>query len=147
MKKRILIADDDESVRKMVARVLESAGYAVSQTATGREAVAKFRVTPPDLVLLDVKMPDEDGWAAFELMSGLAPLVPVIVITAWSDQYEQAVQRGIDALMEKPLDLPLLLKTIEELLAEPEPERTQRLTSRTFTTAYLAYAGLATGQG
>ena len=136
--KRILIADDDESVRKMVARVLESTGYSTVLASNGREAVAKARSTQPDLILLDVKMPEQGGWEAFEQISREAGLVPVIVITAWADQYEEAVQRGIDALMEKPLDLPVLLKTIENLLREPEPQRIRRLTSRNFTTSYLA---------
>jgi CheY-like chemotaxis protein len=144
--KKILIADDDESVRKMVARVLESAGYDTLLAKDGREAVAKSRTAQPDLILLDVKMPEQGGWEAFEKISKAAGLIPVIVITAWANQYDQAVQRGIDALMEKPLDLPLLLQTIENLLREPEPQRVRRLTDRSFTTAYLAnIPGVATG--
>ncbi|HWW00012.1 MAG TPA: response regulator [Candidatus Acidoferrum sp.] len=136
--KKILIADDDASVRKMVARVLESAGYSTVLASGGREAVAKSRSTQPDLILLDVKMPEQGGWEAFEHISRVAALIPVIVMTAWPNQYEQVVQRGIDALMEKPLDLPLLLRTIEGLLREPEQQRSRRLTNRNFTTAYLA---------
>jgi phosphoserine phosphatase RsbU/P len=144
--KRILIADEDESVRKMVARVLESAGYSTVLAGDGREAVAKSRAAQPDLILLDVKMPEQGGWEAFEQISEAADLIPVIVITAWPDQYKQAVRRGIDALMEKPLDLPLLLQTIESLLREPEPERVRRLTNRSFTAAYLAsISGVARG--
>ena len=133
--KKILIADDDESVRKMVARVLESAGYGTLLAKDGCEAVAKSRTEEPDLILLDVRMPEQGGWEAFEEIGKAAGLIPVIVITAWPNQYEQAVQRGIDALMEKPLDLPLLLQTIENLLREPEPQRARRLTDRSFTTA------------
>ena len=139
MNKRVLLADDDESVRKMVGRVLESAGYHVLQASTGTEAVAKFRTGQPHLVLLDLKMPDQEGWEAFEQLSHYDPLVPVIVITAWPNQYDEAVQRGIDALMEKPLDIPLLLQTIQKLLDEPERKRTERLTDRNFTTAYLSH--------
>jgi CheY-like chemotaxis protein len=141
MKKKILLADDDESVRKMVGRVLETAGYAVLPASTGREAVTKYRSGQPDLLLLDLKMPDHDGWEAFEQISAANPLVPVVVITAWPNQYDAAVQRGIDALMEKPLDLPVLLQTIEDLLAESEQDRTRRLTDRNFSTAHLTPAG------
>jgi CheY-like chemotaxis protein len=137
MNKRVLLADDDESVRKMVGRVLETAGYHVLRASTGNEAVAKFRAGQPHLVLLDLKMPDQEGWEAFEQLSRHDPLVPVIVITAWPNQYDEAVQRGIDALMEKPLDIPLLLQTIQKLLDEPEHKRTERLTDRSFITAYL----------
>jgi two-component system response regulator VicR len=88
----------------------------------------------PDLVLLDINMPDQDGWRAFESMEKSRPLVPVIVITARPHQYEQAVKLGIDALMEKPLNLPFLLATIAELLAESEGERLRRLTNPEFKT-------------
>ncbi|HWI57213.1 MAG TPA: response regulator, partial [Bacillota bacterium] len=61
MKKQILLADEDESVRKMVARVLETAGYAVALAHTGSEAVARVRDRPPDLVLLDLMVPNAGG--------------------------------------------------------------------------------------
>jgi DNA-binding NtrC family response regulator len=70
-------------------------------------------------------------------MNQTHPMVPVIVITARPQQYQHAAKLGIDALMEKPLDLPLLLATIADLLAEPELERMQRLTDRSFKTTYL----------
>jgi two-component system response regulator MtrA len=138
MKKQILLADDDESVRKMVGRVLESAGYEVLHACSGNEAVTKFRNNRPDLVLLDLKMPDQEGWETFDQLSHCDAMVPVIVITAWPNQYEVAVQRGIDALMEKPLDMPVLLRTIQGLLEEPEQTRVHRLTQPSFTTAYLS---------
>jgi CheY-like chemotaxis protein len=141
MKKKILLADDDESVRKMVGRVLETAGYAVLPATTGQEAVARHQSGQPDLVLLDLKMPDHDGWESFKQISEANPLVPVIVITAWPNQYDEAVQRGIDALMEKPLDIALLLQTIQDLLAESEQDRARRLTDRNFTTTLLTPAG------
>ena len=140
MKKKILLADDDESVRRMVARVLETAGYAVVLAGSATEAVSRFRSSQPDLVLLDLKMPDKDGWSVFDRISSVAPMAPVVIITAWPNQYEQAVRRGIDALMEKPLDLQLLLDILKKLLAESEQERTVRLTNRNFTTLRLGSA-------
>jgi CheY-like chemotaxis protein len=125
--KKILVADDDSSVRKMVTRVLETAGYAALAVPTGEEAVARFMAARPDLALLDLKAPDHTGWELYEQLSRLDPMVPVILLTAWPGQYEQAVQRGIDALMEKPLDLPLLLKTIQRLVSEPTALRARRL--------------------
>ena len=58
-------------------------------------------------------MPDRDGWDVFGLLHQTHPLVPVIVITAQSQQYKRALENGVDALMEKPLDIPLLLETIQ----------------------------------
>jgi len=140
MKKRILLADDDESVRRMVARVLEGAGYAVIMAGNAAEAVSRFRSSQPDLVLLDLKMPDKDGWSVFEDISAVDPLAPVVIITAWPNQYGEAVRRGIDALMEKPLDLERLLDILQKLLTESEQERTARLTNRNFTTLRLGSA-------
>ena len=136
--KKILLADDDAGVRETVGHVLESECYQVMPAKTGREAARKFIVELPDLVLLDLNMPDRDGWEAFDLMNSTHPLVPVIVITARPGEYDHAVELGVDALMEKPLDLPLLLSTIAGFLNESESERIRRLTSRDFKTVLLA---------
>ena len=66
MKKRILLADDDPGIREMLGRVLESEQYEVVLAGTGREAVAKFAAHLPDLILLDLNMPDLDGWEAID---------------------------------------------------------------------------------
>src|SRR5260221_13869276 len=147
MTKRILLADDDAGVRHMLGRVLESEHYEVVTAGTGREAAARFLDKLPDLVLLDLNMPDQDGWEAFDLMTDRRPFVPVIVITARPQQYQSAVDYGIDALMEKPLNLPLLLATITDLLAESKPDRVRRLTNRNFKTIFLnSHAGVASSE-
>jgi DNA-binding response OmpR family regulator len=137
MGETILLADDDASVRTMIARVLASEHYQVLAASTGSEAASQFLNGPPDLVLLDLNMPEKDGWEAWRLMSTLHPLVPVIVITARPNQFAHAQEMGIDALMEKPLDLALLLRTIHDLLAEPDDQRIARLARRTFKTRLL----------
>jgi DNA-binding response OmpR family regulator len=137
MSKTILLADDDASVQTMIRRVLESEHYRVLLASTGREAASQFLNGPPDLVLLDLNMPDKDGWEAWQIMDTLHPFVPVIVITARPNQYEKAKRMRIEALMEKPLDLPLLLRTINRLLVEPDEERIRRITDRNFKTTLL----------
>lgn len=141
MKKKILLADDDPGVRSTLRRVLESEDYQVVTSANARETWAKFTEELPDLVLLDLNMPDRDGWEVFKLISAEHPLVPVIVITARPQQYEQAAYLGVDAIMEKPLDLPCLLKTMAGYLAESEKERVQRLTRPDFHTVLLPESG------
>src|ERR1017187_8433905 len=138
MKTKILLADDDADVREMLGRVLESEHYEVVLAKTGRETATKFIADVPDFVLLDLNMPDRDGWDAFDLMEQTHPLVPVIVITARPQQYKHAAELAIDALMEKPLNLPVLLATIADSLAESETERVQRLTDPGFKTTYLS---------
>jgi DNA-binding response OmpR family regulator len=145
MTKRILLADDDPGVRELLGRLLESEHYRVAVAKTGREAAGKFASDPPDLVLLDINMPDKDGWEAFRLMYDQQPFVPVIVITARPNQYQHAADLGVDALMEKPLNLAVLLEAIRKLLTEPEAQRTTRLTNRDFKTVFLNHATLASG--
>jgi CheY-like chemotaxis protein len=121
MKHQLLIADADGSVRQLVARVLESAGYTVTSVANGREAVGELRSVQPDLVLLDLETPKPEGWRAIEHIRQLYPCLPVVLMTALCNQQDQARRRGVEALMEKPLDLPLLLHTIELLLTRKTP--------------------------
>jgi CheY-like chemotaxis protein len=115
--KTILLADDDAAIRQTLGQILVLEQYSVVFAATGREAATKFISRLPDLVLLDLNMPGRDGWEAFHLMNDTLPLVPVIVITARPHQQERAASSGVAALMEKPLDIPLLLKLIRDLLS------------------------------
>ncbi len=135
--KRILLVDDDPGVREMLGRVLEAEYYEVIRAENGNEAGAKFVNREPDIVLLDLNMPERDGWSAFRFMEVIRPLLPVIIITARSNQYAQAEALGVDALMEKPLNLPVLLEAVKKLLAETEAERTRRLTNSQFKTVFL----------
>jgi DNA-binding response OmpR family regulator len=126
MKKRILLADRDESVRKMVGRVLESEDYNVLLAGSGWEAVNKALANSPDLVLFDADMPDSDGSQSFELIHRIQPLVRVIGMSARHSLPERARPVEMDAFMEKPLDLGVLLDTIRCLLDESDQERVKR---------------------
>jgi DNA-binding response OmpR family regulator len=117
--KTILLADDDPAIRQTLGQVLALEQYNVIFAATGRETAAKFISCLPDLVLLDLNMPDRDGWDAFQLMNGTHPAVPVIVITARPHQQERAAEAGVALLMEKPLDIPALLNAIRGLVEKP----------------------------
>ena len=109
----------------------------VDEAENGIEAVSHAVHHYPDLVLLDLNMPKMDGWAAFAKLDRVRPLVPVIVITARPHQYKEAVRLGVDAFMEKPLNIPILVRTIKRLTNEDEKRHTQRITSRTFVTRLL----------
>jgi len=137
MPKNILLVDDDAGVRETLGQLLKSENYAVTLAKTGRDAAAKFFAELPDLVLLDLNMPDRDGWDVYGLMHQTHPLVPVIVITAESQQYKRASECGVNALMEKPLDIPLLLEAIQGYLDESETERDRRLNRQDFKTVSL----------
>jgi two-component system, sensor histidine kinase and response regulator len=140
-RKRVLIADDDTVVRTALAAVLESEGYDVDVAADGRQAVLHATAQPPDLVLLDLNMPNVDGWTAFTKLDHVCPLLPVIIITARPHQYQEAVRLGVDAFMEKPLDFPVLLRAIRRLTHEAEKRHTKRITDRGFVTRLLSGNG------
>lgn len=116
----ILIVDDDATVRNSLAEALRLENFAVRLAGDGCEAVRQFLEGPPDLILLDINMPDINGWQAFQIMSQIYPFVPVIVITASPNQSRRAAELGIDTLLEKPLHIPALLETMRRILARPE---------------------------
>src|ERR1017187_9412695 len=127
MKKSVLVVDDDAAVRQSIRKVLEGTGYEVATASDGEAAVVQFVPEQIDLVLLDLNLPLRSGWDVFERLTTRYPFVPVIIITGIPDQYRTALVAGAGALMEKPIDVPALLNTMEELLAEPKEARLRRM--------------------
>lgn len=124
---RILLVDDDAGVRGSLQDVLVEEGYLVIPANDGQHALEIVASTSVDLVLLDLNMPRKNGWDTFERLSAEHPLVPVILITARSNQLFTAVGAGVGALLEKPLDIPHLLTTIRRLLTESSEVQLRRL--------------------
>jgi CheY-like chemotaxis protein len=124
---RILVVDDDASVREMLRRVLVGEGYSVCAAASGIAALEIAAVNPVDLVLLDLNMPGKSGWDTFKMLTAKNPLLPVVIVTARSNQLFTALSAGVGALLEKPLHFPRLLQTIRQLLAEPAAARLARM--------------------
>jgi CheY-like chemotaxis protein len=125
-KNRILVVDDDSSVREMLTRVLAGEGYLVWAAADGTAALEIAAAAKVDLVLLDLNMPGKNGWDTFERLMAENPLLDVIIITARSNQLFTALGAGVGALLEKPLDFPKLLQTISRLFSEPAESRLAR---------------------
>ena len=138
--KRVLIADDDSLVRGSLAAVLESEGFVVDEAHNGIEAVTRAIEHPPHLVLLDLNMPHWDGWTAFSRLDKVTPLLPVIVITARPNQFDKAVRLGVDAFMEKPLNIPVLVRAIKRLTSEDQDRHVRRITHQSFVTQLLGSA-------
>ena len=124
---KVLVADDDPAVRESLRHALESENFDVIFAADGNEALEKFYEGDIDIVLLDLKIPDKSSWEVFERMTAVNPLLPVIIITASNDAVELAAQAGASAIVEKPLELPRLLRTIHRLLREPLERRLWRI--------------------
>ena len=115
----VLVVDDDPNIRESLGEVLRLENFAVRLACDGRDAVRQFLDGPPDLILLDLNMPDISGWQAFQIMAEMYPFVPVIAITARPGQARRAGELGIDSLLEKPLHIPTLLEIMRRLLARP----------------------------
>lgn len=135
---RILLVDDDTSVRDSLAAVLMEEGFQVVPAVDGRQAVEVIEQSSVDLVLLDLNMPRLNGWDTFEHLVGTHPLVPIVIITARPNQLFLAASAGVGALLEKPLDIPFLLHTIRRLLDEPTETRLRRLAGRETEFIYAA---------
>lgn len=127
MKKRILIVDDDSSICESLCKVLGSEGYEAESTVNAHDSIKKFSERRPDLVLLDLNLPGRSGWDVFGALTSSDPFLPIIIVTGRQNQAQFAMDAGVGALMEKPLDVPLLLKIIAELIAEDPEAHLRRL--------------------
>ena len=130
MTRKILVVDDEFSIREALSKVLHAEDYEVVSAENGQEAMEKFGAEKIDLLLLDLGLPVKDGWGTLEWLARVNPLLPIIIITGRYAQRELAEKAGADALMEKPLNVPRLLQTIRELINEPMELRAQRASSR-----------------
>ena len=138
MKTKVLLVDDDSSVVAAHTGVLRAEGYDVIQAFDGHAALQHFHtVGGAAIVLLDLNMPVKGGWDTFEQLTAINPLLPIIIITARPDQHALADAAGVAALMEKPLEIPLLLETMRKLLAEPPEMRLARIAGRNPHTLFL----------
>jgi DNA-binding response OmpR family regulator len=148
MKKRVLVVDDDASIRSALKKVLEAEGFDVTLSANGQEAAERFVPDVTDLVILDLKLPGQSGWDIFEDLTRRDPCVPVIIITALSNQARIAEAAGVGALLEKPLAVPVLLETMNQLFAESPIDRLRRLCGyKRDTLIRLKSAGQAASEG
>ena len=134
MRTKVLLVDDDPSVVAALTGVLRSEGYDVIQAFDGLAALQHFHtVGGAAIVLLDLNMPVKGGWDTFEQLTAINPLLPIIVITARPDQYALADATGVAALMGKPIEIPLLLETMRQLLTEPPEARLARIAGKPFS--------------
>ena len=143
MTKRILLVDDERSIRESLSKILRASNYEVVLAENGQEATEKHGAERIDLLILDLNMPvkngwETNGWDTLERLVEIDPLLPVVIITGRSNQRVLAESAGADALMEKPLDVPLLLQTIRELLDEPLENRAQPASNRASGFRYMA---------
>jgi DNA-binding response OmpR family regulator len=119
---RILVVDDDRDIRGLLREFLSRAGYDVSEAESGKAGLREFYASPPDLVLLDVSMPELDGWQTLERIRDLSE-VPVMMLTARAGELEKVrgLKGGADDYVTKPFGRQELLARVEALLRRSGP--------------------------
>lgn len=120
---RILVVEDLELQRDMLARRLEKRGYEILFAENGRACLDICRKNPPDVVLMDLSMPVMDGWETTKKMKSQEDLrdIPVIALTAHalSEDRDEAIRAGCDDYDTKPIEIERLLKKIEAFVGKP----------------------------
>jgi DNA-binding response OmpR family regulator len=113
----ILIADDDLAVRTILRAVLQREGYEVVEAANGREALEALHQARPALVMLDVEMPEMDGWEALERIRESTD-VPVMMLSAHAGEAHtvRGLRAGADDYVAKPFTKNELLARVDALL-------------------------------
>ncbi|MGA3039876.1 MAG: response regulator [Bryobacteraceae bacterium] len=116
---RILLVEDNELNRDMLSRRLRHRGYEVMLAANGRQGIDVARSAKPDVVLMDLSLPEIDGWQVTRLLKSDAQTrdIPVVALTAHAmlGDREKALEAGCDDYATKPVDMPLLVGMIERL--------------------------------
>lgn len=119
---RILVIDDDDEVRRGVARMLEHMGHDAVQAADGRQAMVLFEADPPDLVITDINMPEMDGIEVINRLRQMKAGVPIIAMSGGGRMPKEILLSSAGLLgavgtLEKPFLLADLTSAVEEALA------------------------------
>ena len=122
MTKRILVVEDQEDNRKIVRDLLSSVGYEIIEAVTGTEGVTVAGVETPDLILMDIQLPDIDGYEAARQIKANPALrhIPIIAVTSYalSGDEIKAIEAGCDAYFAKPYSPRKLLEKIREYVPQ-----------------------------
>lgn len=119
---RILVVDDDESIRKTIAAILEEKGYIVDTAENGKEAIEKSNANFYNLALIDIRLPDMEGTKLLTEMKETSPKMIKIIVTGYPSLQNAitAVNRGADGYLLKPVNIDSLLETIKRHLTKQE---------------------------
>jgi len=117
---RVLVVDDEESIRELLTKTLALAEYTVESVGTGRIALDLLRRQDWDLLIADLRMPEMDGLSLIKEARRLQPSLPVIIITGYSSEASaiQAVNLGVVGYLVKPFRIPQVLGAVAKALGE-----------------------------
>lgn len=120
---RILIIDDDDTLRGIIAKSLTHAGHTVSQANNGRKGVALFKADPTDLVITDLVMPEQEGMETIKILHRDFPKTPIIAMSGGLDGsplYLDLTRRlGAAITLTKPFTLQQLKAAVDDIFARP----------------------------
>src|SRR5687767_7417382 len=118
---RILVVDDESSIRDLLAKTLALAEYDVDTAPDGRSALERLRLYPYDLLIADLKMPGIDGLSVIREAKRLKSDLPVIIITGYSTETAaiEAVNLGVSGYLTKPFRVPQVLAAAAKAIGEP----------------------------
>jgi DNA-binding NtrC family response regulator len=124
-KYKILLVDDDETIRSTMRAILEDEGYSVDSASNGKEAIQKTQEQSYNLALLDIRLPDMEGVELLKLMKEPMPRMRKIMVTGFPSLQNavEAVNKNADAYLIKPVDVDKLLATVKEQLEKQEEEK------------------------
>jgi len=120
--KKVLIVDDEEELCATIADVLRPRGYEVATAFTGKTGLSSARTGKPDLIILDLMLPDMDGWRVCQTLKKEEALrnIPVIMLSALVDDQQQKGSHELgEAYLSKPFDMKVLLEKVRICLDEP----------------------------
>jgi DNA-binding NtrC family response regulator len=122
---RILVVDDDETIRTTMKAILQDEGYIVDLAGTGKEAIEKTREIAYNVALLDIRLPDMEGIDLLKLLKDGVPRTRKIMVTGYPSMQNAiaAVNKNADAYLLKPVDVEKLLNTVKQQLLAQENER------------------------
>jgi two-component system, NtrC family, response regulator AtoC len=117
---RILIIDDDDSIRESLDMYLTEEGHDVEIADKGYVGIGKFIDVQPEIVILDVRLPDMDGFAVYDELMKYDEQAKVIMITAFHDEdvIQKALMKGVFKFVKKPIDLHVLDRSLAQALEQ-----------------------------
>jgi len=114
---KILIVEDEENIRLLYKEELEDLGYDVILASDGKEAIKKYDLQQPDLIILDIQLPGMDGIETMNIIRGKSRDVPIILCTAYGEYKQDMKTWASEAYLIKSADLKELLSTVKKILA------------------------------
>ena len=146
-KKCILIADDEQRIVDLVSDFLHAAGYETLKAYDGKQALEIFEHQKADLAIIDIMMPEIDGWELTRLIRQSSQL-PIIMLSARSEEFDQLTgfEAGVDEYVTKPFSPAVLVKRVEALLKRSEGNQTAFTEQKGLTVDRQAFIAVLDGK-